>query len=135
MAEALFKNLAFKDDNLAHFDISSAGTKDWDVGLRPDYRARQILAEHNIPLDPGKRAQKISPVEIHKADYLIAMTERIAEELGKGDNVQLLMDYVEDSKIKDIPDPYPTNTFVQAFETIQTGVHAFYDHLVHIVES
>jgi protein-tyrosine phosphatase len=129
MAEAIFIDLVRLDDTLAHFDVSSAGTKDWDVGLRPDYRTRQILADHEIPLDPGKRAQMISEKEINTANYLIAMSERIAKEMGNKNNVYLLLDFVDEIDDKDIPDPYPTNTFSEAFELIYLGVQALYKYL------
>jgi protein-tyrosine phosphatase len=129
MAEAIFKNLAHRDGILAYFEISSAGTKNWDVGLRPDYRTRQILADHNFPLDPGKRAQMITEKEKQEADYLIAMSERVAKDLGTQNNVYLLLDFVDGMDDKNIPDPYPTDTFPKAFELIHQGVQAFYEFL------
>lgn len=129
MAEAIFKDLARSDGTLNRFEVSSAGTKDWDVGLRPDYRTRQILADHGIPLDPGKRAQQINAKELKTADYLVVMSERVAKELGNPDNVFLLLDFVDETDDKDIPDPYPTDTFPEAYELINNGVSAFYNYL------
>lgn len=126
MAEAILKELARRDGIEDRFDITSAGTKDWDVGLRPDYRTQNLLQEHHYPLDPNKRARQISNAEIAGADYLIAMSRRVAEELGNRENIFLLMDFVEDAQITDIPDPYPTDTFPQAFDLIEKGVKAFY---------
>jgi protein-tyrosine phosphatase len=129
MAEAIFRQLAKTDGLLDKFEITSAGTKDWDIGLKPDYRTRQILKEHNYPLDPQKTAQMISSSVIIQTDYLIAMSQRIADELGNQDNVFLLMDFVEATQASDIPDPYPSNTFQQAFEMIEQGVTAFYNQI------
>ena len=129
MAEAILRELAREGDLLDQLIISSAGTQNWDVGLRPDYRAQQLLKEHNYPLDPRKRAQQITNQKIEDADYLVAMSRRVANELGSGENVYLLMDFVEGAEIKDIPDPYPTDTFVQAFDLIEKSVKAFYEHL------
>jgi protein-tyrosine phosphatase len=129
MAEAIFRQLAKADGLLDKFEITSAGTKDWDIGLKPDYRTRQILKEHNYPLDPQKTAQMISSSVIMQTDYLIAMSQRIADELGNQDNVFLLMDFVEGTQVSDIPDPYPSNTFQQAFEMIEQGVTAFYNQI------
>jgi len=129
MAEAIFKNLARRDGSLTDFEISSAGTKDWDVGLHPDYRTRKILDEHGIPLNPGKHAQMITERDIKSADYLIAMSAKIANDLGNKDNVYLLLDFVNDIDDKDIPDPYPTDTFPEAFELINMGVDEFYKFL------
>jgi protein-tyrosine phosphatase len=126
MAEAIFNTLAEADGRAHLFQVSSAGTKDWDVGLRPDPRAQRLLEEHGYPLSPHKRAQKITQEEIHQADYLIAMTRRVANALGGGENVSLLLDYAEDMPVKDIPDPYPTDTFPEAFSMIEHGVLAFY---------
>lgn len=129
MAEALFKNIAHQEGTLELFEVSSAGTKDWDIGLQPDFRARKILAENDITLDPDKRARKISDHALKEADYLIAMTEKIAQELGDHENVFLLMDFVEDAPIRDIPDPYPTDTFPESFRLINRGVKSIYAYL------
>jgi protein-tyrosine phosphatase len=129
MAEAIFKNLALRDGNLDHFDVSSAGTKNWDVGLRPDYRTLQILSDHNISLDPGKRAQMITEKDKQNADYIIAMSERVENDLGSQNNIYLLLDFVDSIDDKNIPDPYPTDTFPEAFESIHQGVEAFYEYI------
>ena len=131
MAEAIFKDLAHRDDTLSHFEASSAGTKDWDVGLRPDYRTRQILADHGVPLDPNKRARQITSADKKSADYLVAMTKRIAKEIGDQKNVYLLLDFVDEIDEKDIPDPYPTDTFPEAYELINRGVEALYKFLLN----
>lgn len=129
MAEAIFVALARQDGGLDQFEVSSAGTRDWDIGLRPDSRAQQLLAEHGYALAADKRARQISDQEIESADFLIAVSRQVANELGNGSNVHLLLDFVDEVRHKDIPDPYPTDTFPEAFELIQTGVKAFYLHL------
>lgn len=126
MAEAVFTKLARTDGLLGHFDISSRGTKNWDVGLRPDPRTIQILQDHRYPLENTKRAEKITPSEIQTADYLIAMSQRVAEELNHPENTHLLMAFVDNAETLDIPDPYPTDTFPEAFKMIEEGVKAFY---------
>ena len=129
MAEAIFQELARRDGILDQFDVSSAGTKDWDIGLRPDYRTQQLLKENGYPLDPKKRARMIRNEEIKSADFLIAMSRRVADELGSGENVHLLLSYVSNLETKDIPDPYPTDTFLEAFNLIKMGTESFYRHL------
>lgn len=130
MAEAIFNTQAEANGCADLFQVSSAGTKDWDIGLRPDPRAQRLLGEHGYPLSPNKRAQMITRDEIRQADYVIAMTERVADELGSGENVSLLLDYAADMPTKDIPDPYPTDTFPEAFDLIEHGVRAFYAYLI-----
>lgn len=129
MAEAIFNKLAEEDGLSSQFSTSSAGTKNWDIGLRPDQRTLALLEENNYPLSNEKRAQMITKEEIRDADYLIAMTQRIADELGNGENVHLLLDFSGTMPLKDIPDPYPTNTFPQAFSLIEKGVKDFYAYL------
>lgn len=129
MAEAIFNALVKADGHAQDFVVSSAGTKNWDVGLRPDPRTLNLLEEHNYWLSPDKRAQMISDEDLRDADYVIAMTQRVADELGQEDNVHLLLDFDPDTTSKDIPDPYPTNTFPQAFQLIELGVKAFYSYL------
>jgi len=129
MAEAIFKDLARSDGTLNHFDISSAGTKDWDVGFRPDYRTRQILADHNIPLDPDKLAQLITDKEKQEGNYIIAMSERVTKDLGNQNNVYMLLDFVDNIDNKNIPDPYPTDSFPEAYKLINRGIKAFYEYI------
>jgi len=130
MAEAIFKQLAERDGVQNKFEVSSAGTKDWDIGLRPDPRTQKLLLKHGYSLDPGKRATMITRSEIKNADFLNVMSNRIAQELGYREYVMLLMDYTENSRGMDIPDPYPTDSFPHAFQMIQEGVRGFYNQLV-----
>ena len=125
MAEAIFRKRIKDADLKACFEISSAGTRDWDVGLRPDPRAKAQLDLHGYSLDSQKRARQITPIEITKADYVIAMTARVASELGDGENVHLLMSFVPGEAALDIPDPYPSDSFPEAFEKIERGIKAF----------
>jgi len=129
MAEAILNTMVEQDGLNARFDISSAGTENWDVGLPPDHRSAKLLVEHNYQLDPAKRAKLISANEIQDADYLVAMTTRIVKALGNHDNVYLLMDFLNNPVSRDIPDPYPTDTFPQAFRMIEKDVRAFYSFL------
>jgi protein-tyrosine phosphatase len=129
MAEAIFNKLAALEGRSDYFLVTSAGTKDWDIGLHPDPRTMMLLKEHHYPLSPNKRAQMITIDEVKAADYVIAMDQRVADELGNGDNVYLLLDFVDGVPFKDISDPYPTNTFEEAFTSIELGVNAFYAHL------
>jgi len=126
MAEAVFKQLARSDGLLDHFDVSSRGTKNWDVGLRPDPRTIQILQDNNYPLKSTKRAAQITPIEIQTADYLIAMSQQVAEELNHPVNTHLLMAFGDNAETLDIPDPYPTDTFPEAFKLIEMGIKDFY---------
>ncbi len=129
MAEAIFIKLAGEDGPTSRFKVSSAGTKNWDIGLRPDPRSLALLEENHYPISKEKRARLITNQEIRNAEFLIAMTKRIADELGNGENVHLLLDYLPGFPTKDIPDPYPTNTFPQVFNLIEEGVKAFYTYL------
>lgn len=129
MAEAIFNKLAEEDGLSSRFKVSSAGTKNWDIGLRPDPRSLALLEQNHYPISNEKRARMITNEEIRDADFVIAMSQRIADELGNDENVHLLLDFSSDIPMKDIPDPYPTNTFPQAFILIEAGVKAFYTYL------
>lgn len=129
MAEAIFKKMAQLEGILDRFDVSSAGTKDWDIGSRPDYRTQQILEAHGYPLDPDKRAKKITQADLETADYLVVMSKRVADELGNRNNVFPLMSFVDNPETLDVPDPYPGDTFPQAFNLIEQGTKAFYAHI------
>lgn len=132
MAEAIYKELARSDGLLDHFDVSSRGTKNWDVGLRPDPRTIKILQDNNYPLETTKRAEQITPNEIQTADYLIAMSQRVANELNHPKNTHLLMAFVDNAETLDIPDPYPSDTFPEAFKLIEAGIKDFYASIKRI---
>ena len=68
MAEAIFNNLIQKERKANYFQVSSAGTKNWNIGLRPDPRAQKILAQYGYHISPHKRSQKISSDEIKNSD-------------------------------------------------------------------
>lgn len=57
------------------------------------------------------------------------MLERVAKELGNQDIVFLLLDFADNIDDKNIPDPYPTDTFPEAFNLINQGIKAFYYYL------
>lgn len=133
MAEGILTTLTAQDHCQDLYEISSAGTKDWDVGLRPDSRSLRLLDQHGYHLSADKCARKITADELLNVEYIIAMSQRVANKLGNGDNVHLLLDYVPDISAKDIPDPYPTDTFPQAFTLIERGVKALYQHLKQVV--
>ncbi|MDT8273311.1 MAG: hypothetical protein RRA35_08970, partial [Desulfomonilia bacterium] len=98
----------------------------------PDHRALQILKNHHYPLEKTKRAQQITPQEIQQADYLIAMSQRVADELGYPENTHLLMGFVENAESLDIPDPYPSDTFLESFLLIEHGVKDLYTTLKQV---
>lgn len=126
MAEAIFRDLVKKEGLEENFVIDSAGTGNWHVGKPPHRGTQEILQKHAIDFS-GIRARQISEEDLRTFDYIIAMD---VENLGNlrrlaGYNkvgfIGRLLDFVLDSDLTDVPDPYYTGNFEEVYELIQKG--------------
>jgi protein-tyrosine phosphatase len=126
MAEAIFRDLVKKEGLQDHISIDSAGIGHWHIGNPPHEGTRKILDEKNIDYK-GITARQVKPDDLKEFDYIIAMD---VENLGnlrrmagyeKTGFIGRLLDFVPDSKIADVPDPYFTGNFEEVYELIQQG--------------
>ena len=110
-AEGVFRQQVEKLGLSEHFEIDSAGTGDWHVGLPPDSRAQQAARERNIDLS-GLRARQVESRDLEYYDLVIAMDSDNRERLMgmAGDRhrhkVKLLLEYSDNPGDMEVPDPY-----------------------------
>jgi len=126
MAEAIFRDLVKKEGLEGKIAVDSAGTGNWHVGKPPHHGTQEILTKNNISFE-GIRARQVGEVDLSSFDYIIAMD---VENLGnlrrlagynKTGFIGRLLDFVPDSNLADVPDPYFTGNFTEVYELIQKG--------------
>lgn len=111
MAEAIFQELVSEkglDDQVV---IDSAGTGDFHVGEPPHEGTIKKLTDAGVNSN-GLVARQISEEDFLHFDYIIPMDddnlENIRKQIDDDTNivVKKLLDFVPDSKVKNVPDPY-----------------------------
>ncbi|MFV2047799.1 low molecular weight protein-tyrosine-phosphatase [Metabacillus sp. YM-086] len=123
MAEAVMRDLVKKEGLEEAIQIDSAGTGNWHTGKQLHEGTRRILEHHNISYE-GQKARQLTKEDLSQYDYLIGMDNenignirRLAGYHSTG-KIQRLLDYVEESDILDVPDPYYTGNFDEVFEMV-----------------
>lgn len=125
MAEAIFRAKVEEENLDETIEVDSAGTGDWHVGKKPHEGTLAILREHNIKSD-GLVARQFH-VEDKKYDYIVAMDasneQNMKDILDLDDHGKVfkLLDLVDDSPDKDVPDPYYTGNFQEVYELVESG--------------
>lgn len=124
MAEAIFRQKVKSAGLEAEFIIDSAGTGDWHIGKRPHEGTLQILNDRSIDCS-GITARQVQLEDLKSFDYIIAMD---AENLGKlhrikgretSGEIRRLLDFIPESKIIDVPDPYYTGNFEEVYSLVE----------------
>jgi protein-tyrosine phosphatase len=135
MAEAIFRHLVKERGLEDKITVDSAGTGNWHVGEPPHKGTQLILKKNNIDFS-GIRARQINREDLQTFDYIIAMD---AENIGnlrrlagynKTGFISRLLDFVPDSEMADVPDPYYTGNFAQVYELIQKGCEHLLDTII-----
>lgn len=133
MAEAVFAHLVAEAGLGERFEIASAALGDWHAGESPHRGTLDTLRRHAIPLG-GKRAQVIRPAMLARANYIIAMDESHLQELeplsiSTGGTLARLLDFAPDAPARDVPDPYYTGKFEEAYQLILAGTRGLLQHI------
>lgn len=125
MAEAVFKKMVMEAGLTERFEIGSAATSSWEVGKPPHPGTREILRQHQIALDPAKRAVQVRRADLAGVDYLVAMDYENMVDLRRLSNgsarVHHLMEFAGDGYPADIPDPYYDGNFMYVYELVKAG--------------
>lgn len=95
-------------------------------GNPPHEGTQEILRREGISFD-GMLARQVSEQDLADFNYIIAMD---AENIGSlrsmagfknTSHIKRLLDYVEDSDLADVPDPYYTGNFEEVCQLIKSG--------------
>jgi len=126
MAEAVMRHLILLEGLENQIEVDSSGTSDWHIGKVPHKGTLAILEQNNISTD-NMFARQYHINDLENFDYIVSMdasnTENI-KGINKGESspkILRLLDLVETSDIKDVPDPYFTGDFDQTYDLVTKG--------------
>lgn len=110
-AEAIMRHKLQRRGLDRFFEVSSAGTGNWHVGERPDARAMQAAQVRGYDMS-AQRARQILETDFKYFDLVLAMDRSNIANMrrvcpaGCLSKIGLLMDYVPQAPIDEVPDPY-----------------------------
>lgn len=140
MAEAIMRHeihLARLENKIT---VDSAGTANWHEGKPPHHGTREKLDELDVSYE-GMKARQLKATDFQEFNYIITMDDSnmsdIKAEFNILDKVHIakLMDFVEQPKETDVPDPYFTGDFNYTYELVTeacTQLLAFIQEKHHI---
>jgi protein-tyrosine phosphatase len=126
MAEAVFRHLIKEQNLIGKINVDSAGTGDWHIGHPPHEGTQKILKDKKISFE-GMKARQVLPSDFVDYQYIIAMDNSNISNLEKWEKqgepqfIGRLLDFVPESKIQEVPDPYFTGNFDETYELILKG--------------
>lgn len=129
LAEGIMKKIV-KEHELDWF-VDSAGTSSWHAGSIPDPRSVAVGLAHGLDIT-DQRARQIQKSDLEKFDYILAMDTsnyrniiRLKEPYHMEVQVELLLNFHENTLIKDVPDPYYENNFEYVYQIIYEACEGF----------
>lgn len=137
MARAIACKLALEAGLEPGFEVDCAGTHADPLGERPDPRTVLTLARHGY--DMGRaRSRRIAAHDFHAFDLILAMDIHNLAELRRlcpaehGHKLHLLLDFSEEIKEVEVPDPYYGNQegFEQVLALCEAGIRSLIQHLL-----
>lgn len=129
MAEFIMKDIVHKNKKDEEYYICSAATSFEEIGNDMYYKAKEILAQNNIPFD-NHRAKKIQTWDYEIFDYIIVMDEENLQALQsiiRKDSQHKIykLTYFVDSN-DEIIDPWYSRDFVRTFIEISECCKALF---------
>lgn len=136
MAEAVFRQKIRENLLEDKITIDSAGTGGWHIGKIPHEGTRDILTKNNINFD-GMKARQVNQQDFSEFHYIIAMDTNNKNDLlsfidsDRSPYLGKLLDFIPNSMVSDVPDPYYTGGFDQVYELVSEGC----DHLLNFIKN
>ena len=134
MAEAVFKDLVAKEGLDNQFHIDSVGTGAWHMGDKAHRGTRNMLSRHGIRCDSISRM--VTGSDLEQADYIIAMDHSNVSDLhysfrnsGLEGRIQLLLDFADNTSVREVPDPYYTGNFEGVYQLVDDGCRGLLAHI------
>ncbi len=132
MAEAIFTHLVHKSGLDNAIESDSSGTGSWHVGTPAHVGTLDVLGRNAIAYDG--RARQIARDDLDTFDYLVAMDETNRSDitfmhgaLPSGREVKLLLDYLPQQDVREVPDPYFDGKFDDVYDLIRAGCEGLLD--------
>jgi protein-tyrosine phosphatase len=121
------------NDNGLDWEVDSAGTSNYHVGEKPDYRSIATAKKHGLDIS-HQRSRQIKPQDLDYYDLILAMDEsnlhnisRLCINEGQKQKVRLILSYLEDYPLISVPDPYYGE---EGFEEVYHMLEEACEHMV-----
>ncbi|MFM6946767.1 MAG: low molecular weight protein-tyrosine-phosphatase [Flavobacteriales bacterium] len=114
-------------------EVDSAGTANYHVGAAPDHRMIKTGAQNGTPID-FLRARQFTQQDFTDFDYILVMDQSnyknvcaLAPEPVSINKVALLLDYLNDAHLQEVPDPYygTAADFQYVYDLLDRAIDAF----------
>jgi protein-tyrosine phosphatase len=134
MAEGVFRHLVKEAGLQEQIQADSAGLGAWHVGEPPHAGTRKTLRAKGIDAR-GLIARVVTAEDLLEFDYVIAMDRENAAELEplqsrtRPQAIHLLMEFAPDARRKEVPDPYYTGNFTEAYTLVEAGCRGLLAHI------
>ncbi|MEI8307407.1 MAG: low molecular weight protein-tyrosine-phosphatase [Chloroflexales bacterium] len=133
MAEAVFHHMVQEAGLADHIHTDSAGTGGWHAGERPHPSTLAVLRRHGIDAS-GQRARQVTINDFTQFDYIVAMDNDNLVDMARFHpeahvRACLLLDYVPDVPVREVPDPYYNGRFEEVFNLVTVGGRGLLQHI------
>ena len=114
--------------------VDSAGTSGWHDGNPPDPRSMAEAARRGVDIS-AQRSRRVVDADFSEFDLILAMDSSNLRNLqdmapnGATSEVRLLLDYLPDQPVRDVPDPYYEDGFDGVFDLIEAACRALLDDI------
>ncbi|MDX1684546.1 MAG: low molecular weight protein-tyrosine-phosphatase [Saprospiraceae bacterium] len=136
LAEGILRRKA--DARGLNISVDSAGTSDWHEGEPPDPRSVEIARKKGLDIS-GQRSRPFSTEDFEKFDLILCMDkENLQNVLSLTDKdahrtkVELMLAYLEEDDLNEVPDPYWGGGFDHVFELLDRACSNLCDELAKL---
>lgn len=123
MAEGVFTQMVQEAGLADQIAVDSAGTGSWHIGEAAHQGTQRILRQNGIAY--SGRARQITAEDLSPETYVIAMDNDNMRDLrrrfGDHDRLYRLLDFAENTTLRDVPDPYYTGNFAAVYDLVSDG--------------
>lgn len=123
MAEAVFQQMVNEAGLSDKIAVDSSGTGSWHKGEQAHQGTRQILAKHNIPYNG--RSRQVTQNDMDPNNYVVAMDDsnirNLKNRFGTHPRLYRLLDFAQNSNVRNVPDPYYTDNFDYVYQLVTDG--------------
>lgn len=135
MAEAILRNKVIAANLTDKITVDSAATSSWQIGKAPHEGTRKILDDRNISYE-NMTARQVRQADFEDFAYIVAMDDQNMKDLqdvyaySDQSTVKKLMDYVENPRETNVPDPYYTGNFEYTYELVEDSVTRLLEDII-----
>ncbi len=113
----------------ADIEVSSSGTSGWHNGKLPDARSMAEAKRRGYDLSAQRSSQTVQS-DFDTFDLIVGMDHsnmanlRALAPCGSKAELKMLLDYLPDQPLREVPDPYYEDGFDSVFDLIEAACRA-----------